>query len=54
VLGHKLQGVEGVYNVHDYFDEKAEALQKLATFVDDVVSTCSVAELPLTKPQRVA
>jgi integrase len=33
VLGHKIAGVEGVYNRHDYIKEKREALEKLAGLV---------------------
>lgn len=29
-LNHKLRGVEGIYNRHDYFDERREALNHLA------------------------
>lgn len=29
-LNHKLKGVEGIYNRHDYFDERREALERLA------------------------
>jgi len=29
-LNHKLKGVEGIYNQHDYFDERREALEKLS------------------------
>jgi integrase len=29
-LNHKLKGVEGIYNRHDYFDERREALELLA------------------------
>ena len=32
-LGHVIQGVEGVYDQHDYAAEKAEALEKLAGLV---------------------
>jgi integrase len=32
-LNHKLKGVEGIYNKHDYFEERREALTKLAEFV---------------------
>lgn len=28
-LNHKLRGVEGIYNQHDYFDERKEALSEL-------------------------
>ncbi len=37
VLGHVIPGVEGVYDRHSYLDEKRDALEKLATMVDDIV-----------------
>jgi integrase len=37
-LGHKLQGVRGVYDRHSYFDEKADALAKLAALIDRIVN----------------
>ena len=30
VLGHAIKGVEGTYNRHDYFDQKGDALNRLA------------------------
>ncbi|MGZ8158854.1 MAG: tyrosine-type recombinase/integrase [Methylobacter sp.] len=33
-LNHKLKGVEGIYNRHDYFEERKDALQKLANFLE--------------------
>jgi hypothetical protein len=33
VLGHKIAGVEGVYNRHEYLAEKRDALEKLAGLV---------------------
>jgi integrase len=33
-LNHKLQGVSGVYNQHDYFDERKKALQAWADLLD--------------------
>lgn len=33
-LNHKIKGVEGVYNRHDYFDERKAALQKLANYLE--------------------
>jgi integrase len=33
-LNHKIKGIEGVYNRHDYFDERKLALQKLANFLE--------------------
>ncbi len=35
-LNHKIKGVEGIYNRHDYFEERKEALQKWA----DVLGQC--------------
>jgi integrase len=37
-LGHTLGGVHGVYNRHDYFAEKSEALQKLATVIEQIIN----------------
>jgi integrase len=37
VLGHVIPGVEGVYNRHEYFDEKADALARLAALVEEIV-----------------
>jgi len=34
VLGHAIKGVEQVYDRHEYFDEKVDALQKLAAQID--------------------
>jgi integrase len=36
-LGHAIEGVEGVYDRHAYFDEKSEALAKLAGLIDGIV-----------------
>jgi len=35
-LNHKLKGVEGVYNKHDYFEERKEALNLLAKKVNSL------------------
>ena len=35
-LNQKLKGVEGIYNRHDYFDERREALTKLALIVSSL------------------
>jgi hypothetical protein len=32
-LNHKLPGVEGIYDMHTYFDERREALTKWAGFM---------------------
>ena len=38
VLGHAIGGVEGVYDRHAYFDEKAAALDMLAKLVETIVN----------------
>jgi integrase len=38
VLNHKLKGVEGTYNVWDYFDERAEAMDKLCAHLAAIES----------------
>ena len=37
-LGHTVGGVHGIYNRHDYFNEKSEALQKLATLIEQIIN----------------
>jgi integrase len=37
VMGHVLAGVEGVYDRHEYFDEKADALARLATLLSSII-----------------
>lgn len=37
VLGHAIPGVEGVYDQYDYFDEKADALEKLNSMIAEIV-----------------
>jgi integrase len=38
VLGHVIEGVEGVYDRHAYRDEKAHALRALAGLIDNIVN----------------
>ena len=38
VLGHVIPGVEGVYDQHDYLNEKRTALEALATLLDRIVN----------------
>jgi integrase len=47
VLGHAQRGVQAVYNRHAYFDEKADALAKLATLIDVIVHPRPAAVAPL-------
>jgi integrase len=37
-LGHTIGGVHGIYNRHDYFDEKSDALQRLATLIEQIIN----------------
>jgi integrase len=39
VLGHAIAGVEGVYDRHDYFDEKSEAMICLSSEVEAILNT---------------
>ncbi|WP_417763506.1 tyrosine-type recombinase/integrase [Shewanella sp.] len=36
-LNHKLKGVEGIYNQHDYFEERKEALTKLSESLSKII-----------------
>jgi integrase len=38
VLGHAINGVEGIYDRHSYRDEKAHALRALASLIDSIVN----------------
>ena len=47
VLGHRIAGVEGIYDRHLYDSEKSEALKRLASLVGTIVhSTGNVVSLP--------
>ena len=37
VLGHAIEGVEGVYNLSLYFEQKAEALARVAGYIQQIV-----------------
>lgn len=37
-LNHKLKGVEGIYDRYDYFDERREALTKIAALVEPAIN----------------
>jgi integrase len=37
VLGHALPTIEGIYNRHDYLDQKQVALEKLAALIQHIV-----------------
>jgi integrase len=38
VIGHEIKGVEGIYNRHSFFIEKAHALRALAGLIDNIVN----------------
>jgi integrase len=38
LMGHAMQGVEGVYDRHSYRNEKADALKRLAALISEIVS----------------
>jgi hypothetical protein len=38
VLGHAINGIGGVYDVHSYSEEKAKALVKLANLIERIVN----------------
>jgi integrase len=37
VIGHAIRGAEGIYNRHDYREEKADALRKLAALIQSIL-----------------
>ncbi|MCE9682007.1 tyrosine-type recombinase/integrase [Halomonas alkalisoli] len=47
-LNHKPKGIEGVYDRYDYFEERKQALAKVAAFVEPVINVvhneCSVVD----------
>jgi integrase len=51
VMGHRLPGVRGVYDRHEYLAEKALALAKLAALVDGIVHPRDTV-VPLQKPVK--
>ena len=54
VLGHAIAGVEGVYDRHDYDEEKGRALAALASLVDRILdpSKAKVARLDEHRKRR--
>ena len=49
VLGRAIVGVEGVYDRHDYADEKAEALKQLASQVEIIINPPEGNVVPLRR-----
>jgi integrase len=50
VLGHAIGGVKGVYDRHAYFDEKADALARLASLIETIINPPTGNVLPLRQP----
>lgn len=53
-LNHKVRGVEGVYNRHDYFEERREALCKWANLLDELDRATMANVLLMRTAQSVA
>jgi integrase len=51
VMGHSLPGVEGTYDRYAYFDEKSEALLRLANLIDSIVHPREKV-VPIAKGKR--
>jgi hypothetical protein len=51
-LGHKLQGVKGIYDRHSYFKEKSNALAKLANLIERIVNPPADNVVPLQEAVR--
>lgn len=47
-LNHKIKGVEGIYNRHDYFPERKDALARWARFLD----SCETGEASNVVPMK--
>ncbi|MFB9160182.1 tyrosine-type recombinase/integrase [Chromobacterium violaceum] len=48
-LNHKIKGVEGIYNRHDYFNERRDALSKWAGLLDALDKGEAYNVTPITK-----
>ncbi|SEL29686.1 tyrosine-type recombinase/integrase [Halomonas daqiaonensis] len=51
-LNHKLKGVEGIYDRHDYFEERKEALTKVAALVEPAIN--GIAEFEAKTHQLIS
>ena len=50
VMGHAIQGVEGVYDRHEYRDEKADALKRLAGLIETILNPPDDNVVSLQRP----
>ena len=56
VLGHTIKGVEGTYDVHDYDNDKADALTKLLALIEKIINPppANVADIEQARAKRKA
>jgi integrase len=54
VLGHSIKGIEAVYEQHDFFAEKAQALEALAAKITSIVDPPGDNVVPMPKKGRRA
>ena len=52
VLGHVIPGVRGTYDCYEYFDEKCDALEKLAALVERILDPTDVVLAFPKQPMR--
>ena len=50
-LNHAIKGVEGIYNRHDFFDERKDALQKWADLLDEIERGEDKKVVPIRRPK---
>lgn len=53
-LNHKRKGVEGIYNQHDYFDERRDALNKWAALLNALITSQPYNVVPLNLRKKTA
>lgn len=53
-LNHKLKGVEGIYNRHDYFAERKVALEGWGQLLKQLEQGESAKVIPIVASRRVA
>ena len=51
VMGHAITGVEGVYDLYEYFDEKTQTLERLAGLIEQILNPAP-ANVTVLEPQR--
>jgi integrase len=49
-LGHKIAGVRGTYDRHEYSDERRDALERLADLVEQIILVCPTQLINARRP----